>query len=424
VRLVYAAQGVAYDLDADIERPDAAVADLAVALGAPPDAGTGPPGLFVDGLYRPGDFALVEAGLHDGAIVSFAPPANDAERPAGWVDGLYVTVLTGADAGRAVPVTHDAAFTVGRDPDCHVRLGDPTVSRHHCRLDVSRVGMVTVTNLSASVGTRVDGVLLDAPAVIGLGVPVLVGSVLLSVGPLGSGDRVSGFDQALRLGGQGTVSLNRPPRLRVTPVQPVLSPPVLPDTAGKAPFNVASLVAPVVMGVAMAAIFMSALYLSFALLSPMMAVGNWWEGKHRSSKNLRRSTREFARDLERFAATLDAAHADVTATRRAAVPDPAEVARRALLPSALVWERRRGDDDFLQLGLGCCDEEWRPLLSDPRAVPAADVLALIAARSTLFDVPEVVALGEGGVVGIVGPRPWAGGGAQPRVPGRRAARSR
>lgn len=47
---------------------------------------------------------------------------------------------------------------VGRSPECEILLGHPTVSRHHCRIDVSGAG-VRVKDLGSLNGTWVNGVM-------------------------------------------------------------------------------------------------------------------------------------------------------------------------------------------------------------------------------------------------------------------------
>ncbi len=403
--MVFVSGADVYDVDVEARRQDVAVADLAEALGAPPPAGGGTAGLYVDGLYQPGDFELRDAGLHDGATVSFAPPPQE-EHPGPGADGIVITVLTGAAAGTTIPVGADGTYLVGRDEDCHLRLPDTTVSRRHCRLLIDTVGTVTVVNESGSVGTRVGGTMIEAPTTVGFDAPVLLGAVLVTVGRPASADRVSGFDRALRHG-TGTVSLNRPPRLGREAASDRLVAPQAPDNVGKAPFNLASMVAPAVMGAVMVVALHNLLFGLFALMSPIMVLGNRWETGHRSSRNLRSSTRDFVRQLaELDTAVVDAAIA-ATAERRASTPSLPEILRRADLPSVRLWERRRDHDDFLRLGLGSTDEVWRPDVDDGRKPLSADVTQILAGHRTLHDVPLEVDLGDGGVVGVVGPRPAA-----------------
>src|SRR5262249_8864848 len=150
--------------------------------------------------------------------------------------------------------------------------------------------------------------------------------------------------------------------------------------------------------------FHSVLYAMFALLSPVMVAGNWWESKHRSSKALRTSTRNYARDLVAFeAAVSEAWHREVE-HRRATTPSLAEVARRARLPSVHLWERRPFHEDFLRLSIGFSDVEWKPRLAGERRRPlSSDAADILAGHRVLFDVPVVADVADSGVIGIAGP---------------------
>lgn len=56
------------------------------------------------------------------------------------------------------PLEGNEALTVGRLPDCELVVDDPSVSKHHARLTWSEAtGQATVTDLSSSNGTLVNG---------------------------------------------------------------------------------------------------------------------------------------------------------------------------------------------------------------------------------------------------------------------------
>lgn len=59
--------GVSRDVDVNIQVPDATVSDLLEALGQRTRSGDS--GVAVDGRHLQGYLAMVEAGLHDGAVV-------------------------------------------------------------------------------------------------------------------------------------------------------------------------------------------------------------------------------------------------------------------------------------------------------------------------------------------------------------------
>ncbi len=147
-----------------VNNPSATVDDLARALD--PVSGEGRP-LIIGERLADRDFALAEAGLHEGAVVRFAdlssPAAGRAQslaerlaprpRPdtgaragapavaagAGVAAVRELVVVGGLDAGRRFPLAPGTAV-VGRAPGCEIVLGDTTLSRHHARLDVEHAG--------------------------------------------------------------------------------------------------------------------------------------------------------------------------------------------------------------------------------------------------------------------------------------------
>jgi DNA-binding NtrC family response regulator len=72
--------------------------------------------------------------------------------------GLCLTVVHHADSallGHRVPLKAKASYTLGRDATCFgdTALGDPAMSRSHARIEVSRGGKATVTDLESRNGS-------------------------------------------------------------------------------------------------------------------------------------------------------------------------------------------------------------------------------------------------------------------------------
>lgn len=455
MNFVYATAEGSYELTVELDGADARIGDLARALGladavpprvVDPAPGSSPgqvPGLFVDGFYRHAATPLRHAGMHEGAIVS-ANLLGSGQRPPQWDPGVYLSVLSGLDAGRSVPADPEVDYTIGRAPGCHLQLPDPTVSRHHCRLRINPEGTVTVSNESASVPTRVAGCPVTEPVIVPFGTPILLDTVAVVVSRLDGDDRLLGFGEDH--GENGTSSLNRPPRPAATHPSPLTPAPEEPKELNKQPFNTATVLAPMAIGLVMVLVLGNPIYGVMAVASPVMAVGNWWQQRHDAGRHLRRSSRQYAKELEAFGVSVADARADELDRLRAAIPTLPEIVRRALLPSVRLWERRRWQDDFLLLDLGQADLPWEPLgQASPGTIPEG-VAAVLSANGVLPDVPMPVRLAPypvassftgsistgsllgggrspssqeggvpsgvwgdapGGVLGIVGPRHWA-----------------
>ncbi len=74
-----------------------------------------------------------------------------------------LTVKEGKHPGRTFLIAKGARKTLGRAPDCDIRLPDQGVSRHHCTIDNTGDGL-QVTDLQSANGTYINGELMEAGA--------------------------------------------------------------------------------------------------------------------------------------------------------------------------------------------------------------------------------------------------------------------
>jgi len=390
-----------WEAQARVNRHDATVGDLVRALNPALPRGTA---LVIDGRLVGAEVGLAESGLVDGAVVGLRGVEKAPEHPV----AAELRVLSGMEAGRREPLP-PGDIVVGRHVGAGVVLNDRSVSRRgHCRITVSPTGECLVSDLGSTNGTAVG----DLP--VGEATPVpgdailWIASVACALGPPPADDRRPGID-GLRHGRQtGTIAFNRPPRSAPPPpVDTELQLPALPEARTSPPFNAVALVAPVVLGLVMMVALGSATYALFMLLSPVMAIGNWIDGRVRSRREGRNRSKAYARELDSFARALDAARSAESDRLRQVIPDLGEVVRRAMTPSVRLWERRPADPDFLLLGVGIGDLAWRAPLRRGTGLASPEAAELVERRSTLSGTPVGVDLGEGGVVGIVGSRPAA-----------------
>jgi hypothetical protein len=115
-------------------------------------------------------------------LVADLPPASN------WRDTL-ARVLGRLRPPRCEPALvvpeppYDAAadgLVIGRDPDCALRLSDPTVSRRHAELRRER-GRWVIADLGSSNGTRVNGWRVPR-ATLGTGDELMLGAVRVVFG--------------------------------------------------------------------------------------------------------------------------------------------------------------------------------------------------------------------------------------------------
>ncbi|MDQ3575328.1 MAG: FHA domain-containing protein, partial [Actinomycetota bacterium] len=112
------------------------VADLATALGLPPEQGL----VVGDGPASP-ELSLTEAGVHEGVVLR--PSHSRVATPPAPEAAMLLLVSGGLVSGPAwaLPV---GVTTVGRDPSNGVVVDHCTVSSRHCSLTVDTEGRVEV----------------------------------------------------------------------------------------------------------------------------------------------------------------------------------------------------------------------------------------------------------------------------------------
>ena len=93
---------------------------------------------------------LSAISLYLGSGLERVPTAKREQRMA-----LELVLTKGKSAGLVVPIKREKLF-IGRAPDCHLRLRNKHVSRHHCAL-LQRENALLVRDFGSSNGTYVNG---------------------------------------------------------------------------------------------------------------------------------------------------------------------------------------------------------------------------------------------------------------------------
>ncbi|PYY32455.1 cell division protein FtsK [Curtobacterium sp. MCJR17_055] len=359
--------------------------------------------LAVDGHRTSVDTPIRDLVLLEGSRIARTPE----ERPQ-LVDGWTVTLAGGLDTGAVVPIPRSRRLVVGRAPQADLVLPTESASWEHCTLELEDDG-VRIRDSGSTNGTVVAGERLDEEGVlVEVGTSVIVGGAVLLVRPDLHETPVPAPGSLPNLTPAATAPFNRPPRPgRNRDVEPV-SPPSKRDVPPASKFSWITVAAPLVLAGAMVALLGDARFALFALLSPVTAIGMWFEQKHRRAKNLKEEDERFAEAVRDFSGEITAAAAIEAARRQELVPDPATVVRRALLPATTLWQRRADDVDFLSLHAGTGDAPWRPQL-DSRAtqMKLEEAAKTAIEESKLTAAPVVADLSDAGVVGIVGDREGA-----------------
>ncbi len=92
---------------------------------------------------------------------------------------VRLTICSGALSGIIVQMEH-SKFLIGRGKDCLLRPSSPTVSRHHCLLNLDDAGL-RVQDLESTNGTFVNGRRIQGEAVLKQNDMITVGEVTIRV---------------------------------------------------------------------------------------------------------------------------------------------------------------------------------------------------------------------------------------------------
>ncbi|MBL1066193.1 FtsK/SpoIIIE domain-containing protein [Streptomyces sp. 7-21] len=210
-------------------------------------------------------------------------------------------------------------------------------------------------------------------------------------------------DAAVKLSADAmTVEYSRPPRLTPHLDAENINLPGPPAPAGPRPFPFMMMMSPLVMGMAMVALFRSLYFMVLIVFTPLMALGNWLTGRRSNRKRYEEQLRRYR--LRRAALELEIRRATVEERyqRNETSPDPAAVLLAASGPGHQLWERRRHHPDYLAIRLGTVARASLKRISDQARESNHRQV-----NWRLADVPIGLDLPELGVIGITGDAPAA-----------------
>jgi S-DNA-T family DNA segregation ATPase FtsK/SpoIIIE len=355
--------------------------------------------IWVDDRRHTAGDRLREVTLLDGSRIGTDPLG----RP-GPVTGWSATVLTGLDAGDVHRLAEGKALLVGRSRDADIVVDDLGASRKHATLTLQGDTVRVVDHGSAN-GTIVgDKVLMGTALEITGATAVTVAGLTVLVRP-GLEETLAPAPGSLpNVTRAGTAPFNRPPQPGRLPDPGPVKPPSRKDASPPSKFSMVTVIAPLLMAAVTVAVMRNPAYALIALLSPVMAIGTWWEQRRRHRKDVGQEDERFAEALEEMKGEIAAASLVALAARRDAVPDPGTALRRAALPTTRLWQRRARSADVLLLNAGVGEGQWEPTLDTPPGYKAEDAVTELLGSTRLHQAPVEVDLSDAGVVGIVGDR--------------------
>ncbi|WP_394617027.1 FtsK/SpoIIIE domain-containing protein [Lentzea sp. JNUCC 0626] len=365
--------------------PDSTVGELSQVLAR----GGRRPVLYVAGAPLDPQLTLRDSPMRQGSVVGLdRPVAAVFAEPRGLVE---IRAVSGPGAG-AVHRLDVGEHLIGPASNCRVRIsGDPADPPVSARLRVFPDGRCELVPVG---GKRIllerEGVTEPTPWL--PNAQLAIGAVLLSL------SRPVPPDAAVQPSEDGAgLDYNRPPRLLPPPRVTQFQLPAKPKPPERRALPLIAAASPVVMSGAMFAFTGNPLTLLFALLSPLIIIGNQISNKRQGQISYREQVAAYDEKKARIDADAQEALVLERTARRHSFPDPADVLLTATGPRRRLWERRRSDPDYLELRAGTADLPSEVVLRDPEQDEHKREV-----RWDALDVPVTIPLREHGVLGVAG----------------------
>lgn len=338
---------------------------------------------------------MADAAVRSGDAVSLTNGGGLASR--GAAVSATLTVISGPDAGRSFPLPTGSSL-IGRDRQCDVRLSDPLVSKRHAKVNVT--DMVELIDDNSANGMQLDGELVQR-VVLGAADQIRMGDTVLSI----TLHHVSGSGAAT---GGHAIEFNRSPRLDPAYQGVELVCPEPPTRPAPQRFPIITVIAPLFMGVIMYSVTKNALSILFVGLSPIMAVGSFYENRRATKRGMAQASATFRSSLRDLAVQLQYAAEMEQKQRRREHPSIDELSDGISQLSPLVWTRRPEHDTFAQVRLGLGTMPSRNSVKLPgtnNTLPGLwrEMTDVVGQFATVDRVPVVAVLAETGSVGVAGP---------------------
>ena len=335
----------------------------------------------------------------DASVVPALAAGMDAAATA-----AVMRIHNGPEAGRTVPLPAGSSV-IGRVAPADVLLDDPQVSRRHARVDVDQG--IDLVDLNSANGLIVDGGLVQRVRVLP-GERITIGSteVSFALAPRAH------TDDSLVLERGGALMFNRSPRVEDRYAGSEFRHPIIPNEADPRIFPWPMIMAPVLLGLGMFAVFQRPTALLIVVMAPLMMLGNFIGQRTQQGKKLKLEIDTFERQIEELEVSLENEEQLERERRRAEVPATATIYENAVSLGPLLWTRRPEHWNFLGLRLGVGTADSRNTVQEPNdqrgiAQYAQQVRGLRERFAQIDDVPAIELLPSAGAIGIAGPRELA-----------------
>ena len=345
-------------------------------------------GCWVDGVRVDPETPAGEAGIRTGAVVALHEQADRIvrEAPQGVAE---LRVVTGPGAGRVHRLSLGPTTIGCGAPDWS--LPDLRLPPDALRVDVRPDATVTLTP-GAGVEAELEGEPVVDEADWPVGAYLFVGDTVLARTQVGEGHADVEVNPT-----EAVVDFNRPPRLLPPTRERVFHMPDKPREPKGRPLPWVMVLAPAVMAVPMALILGNMRYLLFGLMSPILALANFFSDRFNNRKEYRQNLAEYEEKVENLTERVARARDLERDERRTALPDPATLLSHAVGPGPRLWERRPEDADHLRLRVGLTEMAPEVKVEEKR-----DRSEEAPEPEPLVGVPTWLGLAQLGVIGVAG----------------------
>ncbi|MBD3943955.1 FHA domain-containing protein [Microbacterium sp. NEAU-LLC] len=344
---------------------------------------------------------IADAPIGSGFDASVVPALATGDAAA---TAAVMRIHSGPDAGRAIPLPAGSSV-IGRVAPAQVLLDDPQVSKRHARVDVDQG--IDLIDLNSANGLIVDGGLVQRVRVLpGQRITIGATEVSFALAPRAQ------TDDSLVLERGGALMFNRSPRVEDRYAGREFRHPIIPNEAEPRIFPWPMIMAPVLLGFAMFAMFQRPASLLIVVMAPLMMLGNFIGQRTQQSKKLTLEIETFESQIDELEDSLEAEERLERERRRAEAPATATIYENAMSLGPLLWTRRPEHWNFLGLRLGVGTADSRNTVQEPNdqrgiAQYAQQVRTLRERYAQIDDVPAIELLPSAGAIGIAGPRELA-----------------
>ena len=376
------------------------------------------PRVAIDGRIMSVERTLVGSGIREGSRIDLSRQGLTPERP------VYVAVWVGGiDAGGSVALLPGIHY-IGRARTASIRCADPALELHHAVLEIGVDAVITISQLAGLHPVVVDSTAIAGATTLATGQRVEVGNSVLVVRAVDLKSPASSESPASSgsSGSSGSPEPSESPDPWRTPwIRTPRPRPVFAQTALDAPRTTSIGTAmgggllPAAIGVigaaVLALVFDQLMFLLFAALGAVVALGTWLAQKFGLIRTRRSAGRSDASAFARFMAALE----DQRQACRDALIATTMTIDRAIMTMVErrpgLWSVRSGDADAFRVSLGEGQGSWQPEVvgvatpgvgSRGWATAHGQVAIAIESASQLGTVPVAKSLGDRAVLAVAG----------------------